>query len=375
MKLPITLSFYITKIFIFYLLMVIFCFAVLVTTIDAIEILRRIEGREIAFFRLIEMIFLKFPIFLQDVMPFIVLVASVLTYAKLAKTNELVIVRSAGISALEFIFPTVITAIIFGILVIVLLNPVATSMANRYETLKTKYFHNSKNKVEISDSGFWVKQIEDKPNSKIAETIINSKNITSAKNSSGKDVISLNKVFVLNFDSQGKFIDRIDSEQASLVNETWLFEKIILTDAQATATEYTNYSIPTNIKAEDLQKSLSDAEAVSFWQLPKFIKKLQDNGFSAASHILQFHKILSAPLFYAAMVMIGAIFTLKSPRISKGSNSIAFSIVLGFLIYFVSNLIFSLGLSGSIPIVFSAWVPIMIAILAAIYLMLHLEDG
>jgi lipopolysaccharide export system permease protein len=388
MKLPITLSFYIAKAFTLYLLLVIFCFATLIVTVDAIELLRKLAGREIEFFRIIEMSLLKFPIFLQDVMPFIVLVASVLTYSKLAKTNELVIIRSAGISALEFMVPCILTGFLFGILAIVLLNPIATSMANRFDVLKSKYILNSKETIEISDSGFWVKQkINENPSDnntqnniqnsegKIFETIIHSSTINSNETADKKTNITLSSAVILNFDDKGRFINRIDADLILLRENNWFLPSAVITDNQAKITPITNYNIATKVKAADLQKSLSDAETVSFWSLPKFIKKLQDNGFSAANHILQFNKILSMPFFFAAMVLIGAIFTLKSPRISKSGASIAFAILLGFLIYFFSNLVFSLGLSGSIPIVFSAWVPIMIIGLSGIYLMLHLEDG
>lgn len=380
MKLPITLSFYITRIFIFYLLIVVFCFSILITTVDAIELLRKLSGKELGLFKIIELVLLKFPVFLQDVLPFIVLVASVLTYSKLSKTNELVIVRSAGISAWEFMLPCVITSFIFGALVIALLNPIATSMMGRFEILKAKYFYDSKSKIEIADSGFWIKQSLEKDsnlkpqiseNKIISETIIHADDLIK----DGQNIVSLKNAFILNFDEQGIFLSRIDTDLIKLKDKNWFIESGKNTDNQANVSEISNYIIPTNIKTDDLQGSFSDAEAISFWKLPSFIQKLQNNGFSPNTYILQFHKILSLPLFFAAMVLIGGVFTLKSPRISRGNSSIAFSIILGFIIYFITNLIFSVGLAGSIPIAFAAWAPIMITGLASIYLMLHLEDG
>jgi lipopolysaccharide export system permease protein len=47
----------------------------------------------------------------------------------------------------------------------------------------------------------------------------------------------------------------------------------------------------------------------------------------------------------------------------------------GFVIYFVSDLVAALGLSGSIPVIMAAWAPVGISILLGTVLMLHLEDG
>jgi lipopolysaccharide export system permease protein len=370
MKLPVTLSAYIVKVFFLYLLIVLISFSVLIISIDAIELLRKLSGKEVGFFSIIEMIFLKLPIFLQEILPFIVLVASVLTYSKLARTNELVIVRAAGISAWEFMMPCIVAAFIFGLVVVTILNPVASAMINRYETLRTKYFYNANSKLEISDSGFWLKQIElEKDENKTKEIIIHSKQLSSDKE------VTLGQVLVMSFDGDSKFTSRIDGDSAKLVDGQWHITNAKRTDDQANIQILGDYYIPTKVKADDLQKSLSEPETISFWQLPAFIRKLQNNGFSPTSHILQFHKILSMPLYFSAMVLIGAIFTLKSPRISRPGYSIAISIVIGFIIYFLSNLVFSIGLSGSIPVVFSAWTPIVVTCLAGIYMLLHLEDG
>jgi lipopolysaccharide export system permease protein len=41
----------------------------------------------------------------------------------------------------------------------------------------------------------------------------------------------------------------------------------------------------------------------------------------------------------------------------------------------VSNIVFALGLSGEIPIVFSAWTPASVTLMLGIAVLLHLEDG
>ena len=50
-------------------------------------------------------------------------------------------------------------------------------------------------------------------------------------------------------------------------------------------------------------------------------------------------------------------------------------VMTGFLLYFLSNFVFALGLSGKIPVVMAAWTPTIVSLLAGFALLFHLEDG
>jgi lipopolysaccharide export system permease protein len=47
----------------------------------------------------------------------------------------------------------------------------------------------------------------------------------------------------------------------------------------------------------------------------------------------------------------------------------------GFFLYFMTDLVFALGLSGRIPEVFAAWTPVMVTTLIGITSLLYLEDA
>ena len=114
---------------------------------------------------------------------------------------------------------------------------------------------------------------------------------------------------------------------------------------------------------------------MSFWVLPEFIKSLQDSGFSAIKHILYWHSILATPLFLASMVFLAATFSLRSPRKGGVGFLVTGGIVGGVIVYFMTDIVFAMGLAGNLPVLLSAWSPSIICILLGLYLMLHLEDG
>lgn len=47
----------------------------------------------------------------------------------------------------------------------------------------------------------------------------------------------------------------------------------------------------------------------------------------------------------------------------------------GFLLYFLSNFVFALGLSGKIPVLLAGWAPAGASMMLGIAMLLHLEDG
>lgn len=344
--------------------------------LDAVELLRKASSRQIPFFIMLDMVILKLPMILQVIMPFITLVASVLAYTTLARRSELVVIRSSGVSVWEFLFPAAITAFAIGVVIIVILNPISAIMINKYEHLYAKYFENKENLLDISDTGLWFKQeYKILPEQKDEKNNDQNVMIIHAREVSGSNEILLKGVEILSFNNNDDFLFRIDAEKGSLIDKMLTLSNVTVTSKENVITNVNNFSLATNIKQRDIQKSFTEPEAISFFELPNFIKKLEDSGFSAIAHILQFHKTLSSPFFYAAMVLIGAIFSLKAPRQGIIGYSITLSIIFGFIIYFLSNLVTSIGLSGAMPIMVAAWMPVIITLLIGVGLLLHYEDG
>ncbi|HCR85550.1 MAG TPA: hypothetical protein DIV86_02615 [Alphaproteobacteria bacterium] len=386
MKLPFTLSLYLSRYFLFYLLAVMSIFFVLIFFIDSIELLRKISGKNLPIKVIFEMVVLKLPLLLQQIMPFVVLVASSLTFSNFARKSELVVIRAAGVSGLEFLLPVAISAFIFGLLVVILVNPLSSVMIARHKLLEDKYIErkntNNSSNFEISDSGIWVKQKEIFNKGNIDEDELEKSNdiILHAKymvkqNLGEKEVIYFTKVMVLVFNPQSEFLYRLDSEVAYLEGSDFRIPNPIITLDNGITKKKPEIFLYTNLLTKDIQEGFPEPEAISFWSLPRYIEKISTSGFSAIAHNLTFHKIFSSPVLYFAMCLIGAVFSLRSARFFNLGFGVAITILVGFVIYFASNLVFSLGLSGTLPTIVAAWVPVLITFLISLFLIIHYEEA
>lgn len=365
MRLPFTLSLYIGRHFIISCLIVLLLFSCLIITIDSFELLRKAYGKNVPFGIILEMAILKFPHWLQKLIPFIMLLASMMTFTKLTRTSELVVTRASGISAWQFLLPPIFIALIIGIFFGTVANPLSSAMVTRFELLESRYFGKNSQMLSISSSGLWLKQITpDKKN----KTILHALHLK-AKNTVLEDVT------FFEFSGDNTFLRRIDAKQAMLKPGKWELSSVRITDKDNHVQELPTDTIATTIIPEQIGDSFASPESISFWELPAFINTLKNAGFSALNHRYYFHSLLATPFLLCAMVLISSAFSLSPTRQGKSGILIVSGIGIGFVIYFFTNLISALGLSGSIPIVLAAWAPVIISVFFGLILLLHLEDG
>ena len=119
MHLSLTLSRYIVRRFLSSI-MVVFCVMIGVAfLIDLLNLGDRASSREEAGFGpVLEMALLRMPFLAQEVLPFAILFGTMLTYVWLARTHELVVSRTSGVSAWQFLLPSLAVSLVLGAFVI-----------------------------------------------------------------------------------------------------------------------------------------------------------------------------------------------------------------------------------------------------------------
>ena len=84
---------------------------------DMIEILRRTSVRhDVSVGFLIEYVIAKLPEAVDKIVPFVVMVSTMIAFWRLSKTNEFVIIRAAGVSIWGVLVPVLLAGVFFGVL-------------------------------------------------------------------------------------------------------------------------------------------------------------------------------------------------------------------------------------------------------------------
>jgi lipopolysaccharide export system permease protein len=366
MRLPYTLSLYIGRRFLLSIGTILLGMMLLVFFMDFIELLRRAsEVSGVGFGVALEMALLKAPHMLEQALPFAVLLGGIHALTRLTRTQELVIARASGISVWQFLTPGLLLVLLIGMLVLAVFNPIASAMFARYEKLEGRFLEGRTSLLTVSSSGLWLREIE--PESGTVHIIL-------ANHVQSGDMV-LKQVTFYNYEPDGTFRDRYDAAKAELGKGSWTLTDVLINAPGQPARREESMRLPTTLTLNQIQDSFASPETMSFWELPPFIHTLQQAGFSALRHRLHWHALLSSPLLLCAMILIAAIFSLRLPRRGRIGLSIVAGIVTGFVIYFSRELVYSVGLSGGLPLQLAAWAPASVALLAGIVFLLHLEDG
>lgn len=334
---------------------------------DTIELLRRAGGKPDATVSIVlQMATSRIPFMTEKVLPFAVLFGSMFSFWKLTGNQELVVTRAAGVSAWQFMLPPILCALLLGIIQVGALNPLSSILLQKYETLEARYLQNNASVMNLSSSGLWLRQ-----GTQDGQAVIYARSV----NRQQGDQLDLRDVTIFRFEDADSFTTRIDAGRAVLEPGTWHFYNA-WTFVPGQASSFSDeLMLPTNLTTRKIQDSFASPETMSFWDLKPFITLLERAGFNATRHRIHFHGLLSRPLLLCAMVLIAAAFCLKFSRRRRASLVIGGGVATGFILYFCTDVISALGVSGGIPPILSAWAPAGISLLLGVSTLLHLEDG
>jgi lipopolysaccharide export system permease protein len=364
MRLSATLSGYITRQFLASIALVFVVLITLVFLIDIIELLRRTGNRNQAGLgTIIEMALLRIPFMSQKIIPFAMLFGGMLSLIRMTRSHELVVARAAGVSVWQFLLPGLSLALVIGGLIVTLFNPLASATTWRYEQLEAKYMRGQTSLLAVSSSGLWLREA-----GSAGQTVIHALRI------SQEDMALHDTTFYL-YEGADQFAKRIDAETATLEDGYWDLKNVLISAPNLITEARDSFRLETTMTINQIQESFAPPETMSFWDLPGFIRTLEAAGFSATKHRIYWHSILATPMLLCAMVLIAATFSLRLTRRGGTGLLVVGGLFTGFLLFFLTDVVLALGMSGSIPVILAAWAPAGIFTLLGLAMLLHLEDG
>lgn len=362
-----TLHLYFARRFLGTFLSILAGFAIFMWLVELIEHIRRFDSGEVSFGQLAYLALLHMPEVLYEVLDLVVLLATVAMFISLARSSELVITRATGRSALRSLLSPVLAALLVGAAIVAIGNPLVAAISKKYDAEENR-LRGTERVVSVSREGLWLRQ--GRPD---RQTAIHAQ-------TSNLDGTRLYGVTFLAFDREDAPLYRINAGIAELGDGMWLVSDAKRwsfggANPEAGAETFATLTVPTDLTRDQIRDSFGTPSAIPIWDLPSFIARLEAAGFSARSHRVWFQSELAKPLGFVAMVLIGSVFTLRHTRAGRTGLMVLLAVLSGFGVYFVANLARLMGDSGQLPIAVAVWSPPLAAVLLALGLLLHLEDG
>ncbi len=337
--------------------------------LDMVEQLRRFEPGVVPFSEILRLTMLNTPEGMYQILPLVMILATVTLFLGLARSSELVVTRAAGRSALRALVAPVLVASLIGGIAVAMANPIVAATSKRYDELRAFYKSGSDAALSIGREGLWLRQ-----GSERGQTVIRAARAS-------PDALVLYTVSFVGYAPDGGPVRRIEAEAAQLVDGAWDLRNAVewpltpgVNPAEARVT-HDRLTVPSTLTQERIIDSFGTPAAVSVWDLPAFIDQLEEAGFSARRHAVWMQMELARPLFLVAMVLVGAAFTMRHTRFGGTGLAVLGAVLMGFGLYYIRNFAQILGENGQIPTLMAAWTPPVASVLLALGLLLHMEDG
>lgn len=303
---------------------------------------------------------LRVPMIMQQAVPFVALIAAIATLVSLNRKYELVIARASGISAWQFLLPCCFGALVFGLLTVGVLNPLAAMAVSRSETLETEF----RGPGSHSSSAVpWLRQ-----KTADSDTIIGARAILNRG-------MELSDVTLFSLNAEGDIVERRDAERAYLRDGYWELHDVRRVRGGEQLPRIETDRVPTNLRPEFVQERLARPETIPFYELPAQIEVAQSYGLKASAFATQFHTLMALPLLLVAMTLIAATVSMRFQRMGQSATMILGGVLAGFLLYVVSVLVKAFGDAGFVPPFIVAWIPVVVAMFFGVTFLLYKEDG
>jgi lipopolysaccharide export system permease protein len=334
--------------------------------VDIVEQLRNVSGVANAnTFTALRFTLMRTPGILELALPFAVLVGSIVTFMRLARSSEIVAMRASGVSTWRFLSPVAVLATLVGLFAIFILGPSAARLNIAYETqLQALSAVATTRTGEGGRTMMWIK--DRGPDLQLT---------VSAEAGSAGDYSNVTLLAFSKTDS--RFIARYDAKTARRTGTSWTLSNGVKASVGTQPSPFETLTFPIlKDRIDDSQRNKdATARAMSIWDLPRAARDAEAAGGSPQRYWFQFHRKLALPIALLSMAMIAAVLSLSGDRFGRRAIMAAAAIAAGLVVYFVNDISGALATAGYAPGWIAAWCPPLAALFIALATVSYREDG
>ncbi|MEO5376287.1 MAG: LPS export ABC transporter permease LptG [Magnetococcus sp. DMHC-6] len=300
------------------------------------------------------------PGFVIHFLPSIALLATLVVLTKLARDNEITIMRASGIPIYRILIPFMLGGLVLAsgqIVVQDLIVPRTSQAADQTEN----YIKNKINQHTNFQNQVWFKA---------EHQIIHAEQVVPTNQ-------ALLDVTIFQFDAQNRLINRLDAQKMEWQNkEQWTLINGISypQDGSTDPKKFSQLTLTVDIHIDELSKTTPQPEFLTFSELRRQAERLEQEGYDTTTHRVMLHRKLSDPAATLAAVLLAFPFSLRLQRMGGTTRSLLMGLLAGFAMFIVTDITAALGMGGRLPPLLAAWAPVAFFSGIGGFLLLHLAN-
>ncbi len=355
------INLYIFKITTKYLILNFILILSLVAFINLIEIARNLNENNQSLINYLYLTLLKIPSIINEIFPFVTIIAISFLFKYLINNNELTSMRNIGYSIFDIFLPVAFSIFLFGILNLILLNPLSANLEKQYEKILNKK-NQDLYSIKISSDVMRIKNINDEFGLNFIE--INKIDVNS---------MIANDIKILKINDLNKQL--IIASNGNIKNKKFFLNNVKVFDIEKNKfEEKNNIILNLNFSKENIIDSIINYKNVPFYDYLTHTQILKTFNLYSSEISLYYLSEILKPFF---LVMLGFVVLGFSGKFRRNENffKILFvAILIGFVIFFLREIIFKITLSYNINFFFSYGVIFMLPFLIGLYKVLQIEN-
>ncbi len=333
--------------------------------IDYMAGLDRFSYVDLAQIEILYISVMRLPFLAREVLPFALFLACMVVLSRNTRSLELVVMRSAGVSAWRFLRPFVTLSLFTGLIMMLVWDPMAKHLN---QTLADDLFERYQLRISAeignaSDAKGWYAQ--KLPNGFMAIKIgRQTKTPTRYRNAA-----------LMRFDGQNQFEVRYEAKTMTIQAVQLVLKDVWEMRPDSPLAFHDQLVLNLSVDLDRFIPSFAPPDALSIYELPSYTQEAARMGFRTRGYDTQWHRLLSLPLYYMALALLAACFSLRLQRKGGAALLMAAGVVAGLLAYFGRSMTVAFGATGLLPAAVAIWAPAALLFFACTVYLLSSEDG
>jgi LPS export ABC transporter permease LptG/LPS export ABC transporter permease LptF len=360
-RFPMILDDYVMRDFVAYLMIVLTTFLMLLLVFTLFELLGDILRNQISPVVVGEYLLSVSPYFLYNITPLCVLLAVLITFGLMQRSNEIIAIKATGISIYRIILPVLIAATLLAA-GLFFFDQFYLPHANKHQDALRNLIKGKPAQTYLNPDRKWIFGQH--------SSIYYYRFFDSERDQFGN-------LSVFQFDPANfQLTHRVYSERAHWEDnlQRWVCEQGWERNLRGPAIEnYRTFDVSTfaaiNEPPAYFKKEVKQSSEMNYEELRRYIHDLQQSGFDVVRLKVQLQKKFAFPFIALVMAVLAIPFSLSASK--RGAiTSIAVAVGIAVVYTVVSNLFEAMGNVSQLPPVLAAWSPDLIFGLTGGYLIL-----
>ena len=336
-------------------------FVLLFLIIDFFEKIRMFLSNHATVMQMGSFFLFRIPMMIAQILPASVLLSSLLTFGYLSKHSEITAIKANGISLYRLSVPVMSIAIVVCLLIFYLSEWVTPYTNDRAEHIRLIEVQKRKSMGTFKQDQIWYRGQKGIYNFRLFDAQSN----------------TLRGITIHYLDRQMNLIKRLDAEKGEWNGNQWLFHNVLITQFREGGFPILS-KVPQEVidlpeKPSDFKMIQRDIESMGYFELDRYIRKLQSEGYDATRYIVDLQGKIAFSFVSIILAVIGFSFSLRSERSGGIAQGIGTGLIIGFSYWLVYAFGMSLGRSETLSPLIAAWFANILFTAVSIFLVLRVR--